>query len=260
MQDNVVNFEVLGQVARLTLNRPEAMNALNSPIVAAINAALDRIESDDELRAVIVTGTGRAFCAGADLKDAGDAQPEPGKPDFLQRAGAMMQRLRDLPKPVIAALNGLTMAGGLELAMCADIIIAADTAKIGDAHSNFGVFPGAGGAAILPRLIPEPSALYMLFTGKSLPAQRLYDLGLVSEIHPADGLADAALALATDLAARSPGSLRRMKVVAHATAEKTRAEALAHEEAMLREHMLSEDSQEGLKAFKEKRKPRFTGR
>ena len=171
-----------------------------------------------------------------------------------------MQRLRTLPKPVIAVLNGITMAGGLELAMCADLILAADSAKIADAHSNYGFFPGAGGAAILPRLLPLPTSLYMLFTGKSLTAARLHELGLISEVHPAEQLAGAAMELANQLAAKSPSVLRRMKSVARSTADKTLADALNHEQAVFREHMASEDCREGLSAFAEKRTPRFTGR
>lgn len=236
------------------------MNALNNDLVEALDSALMQIGIDPEVRVVVITGTGQAFCAGADLKDALASETPPGEPDFLTRAGSMMERLRNLSKPVIAALNGTTMAGGLELAMCADIIIAADTAQIADAHANYGVFPGAGGAAVLPRLVPLSSALYLLFTGKSLTAQRLYELGLVCEVHPVDTLAAAALELANHIAAKSPATLRRMKAVARASADKSRTDALLHEQVMLREHLHSADIQEGLRAFAEKRTPRFSGR
>jgi enoyl-CoA hydratase/carnithine racemase len=258
--NNVLIHETLGPVARLTLNRPKAMNALNSDLVQALSEAFDRIGQDAETRAVIVTGAGAAFCAGADLKDALQAQTPVGEPDFLDRAGALFERISAFDKPVIAALNGVTMAGGLELAMCADIIVASVDASIGDAHANYGVFPGAGGAAVLPRLLPQPTAMYLLFTGKTLPAQRLHELGLICEVHPTDRLADSALELARTIAQRSPSGLRRMKAVARATSDKTRADALLHERVMLREHLRSADMQEGLRAFAEKRAPQFTGR
>jgi len=249
-----------GPVARWSLNRPEAMNALNLPLVEAFEAAMDDAEMDDATRVIVVTSAGPVFCAGADLKDALASPPLDGKGDFLARASAMMNRLRQFPKPVIAALNGTTMAGGLELAMCADVIIAADGIKIADAHANFGVFPGAGGAAILPRLIPAQTAMYMLLTGRSLSAQRLFDLGLIAELHPAEKLAEATQALAEQIAAKSPGALRRMKAVARTSSDTTAQEALLHEGQQLREHLASEDFREGLQAFTEKRAPVFTGR
>jgi enoyl-CoA hydratase/carnithine racemase len=142
------------------------------------------------------------------------------------------------------------MAGGLELAMCADIIVAADSATIGDAHANFGVYPGAGGAAVLPRLIPLNQAMYLLLTGRSLGAAEMQAAGLVAEVHPAAELADATLKLARQIARHSPVVLQR----------KSRADALLHEQVMLRQHLRSYDLSEGLKAFSEKRAPQFQGR
>jgi enoyl-CoA hydratase/carnithine racemase len=151
------------------------------------------------------------------------------------------------------------MAGGLELAMCADIVVAAEGATLADAHANYGVYPGAGGAAILPRLIPLNMAMYLLLTGKSLSATEMKACGLISEIHPVEGLADAALALAKHIAKKSPIALRRMKEVARASADKSRDDALLHEQVMLRQHMRSFDFHEGLQAFAEKRAPQFQG-
>lgn len=236
------------------------MNALNGELVSALEATIEQVAGDTNIRVLVLTGAGRAFCAGADLKEVTEAKPEPGEPDFLERASAMMSRLRALPKPVIVALNGITMAGGLELAMCADIIIASDAAKIADAHANYGVYPGAGGAALLPRILPMHTALYLLMSGKSVPAQRLFELGLIAEIHPAAELGEAALRLANEIATKSPAALRRMKEVARTAADKTSADALLHEQVLLRQHLRSADMQEGLRAFAEKRSPRFTGR
>src|SRR5262249_8382410 len=197
----------------------------------------------------------------ADLKEvlAGLAA-QPGEADFLDRARIVFDQLAAFPKPVIASLNGVTMAGGLELAMCADIIVAADTAQIRDAHANFGVYPGAGGAAVLPRLVPLNTAMYLLYTGKTLSAAEMKSLGLVSEVHAADALPDATLALAQSIAAKSPIAMRRMKEVARASADKTRADALLHEQVMLRAHLRSADFREGLRAFAEKRAPQSTRR
>ncbi|WP_332852165.1 enoyl-CoA hydratase/isomerase family protein [Duganella sp. S19_KUP01_CR8] len=259
--DDVVHFEIIGPVARLTLNRPKAMNAMNLAMLARLDQLLGQVAADPALRVLVVTGAGPAFCAGADLKEAlASGAPAPGEADFLDRARSVLDTLRNFGKPVIAALNGVTMAGGLEIAMCADIIVAADSATIGDAHANFGVYPGAGGAAILPRLIPLNQAMYLLLTGKSLSAADMKACGLVAEVHPAAELADATLKLAARIAQNSPIVMQRMKQVARTSADKSSADALLHEQVMLRQHLRSYDLSEGLQAFSEKRAPQFQGR
>lgn len=261
MTENVLLLETLGSVARLTLNRPKAMNSLNMALIAEIDRTLQALAADDAIRVVVLTGAGPAFCAGADLKEVLATQNLPaGELDFLDRGNLMFQRLRNFPKPLIAALNGITMAGGLEMAMCADIIIAAESATIADAHANFGVYPGAGGAAILPRLIPLNMAMYLLLTGKSLSAAEMKGYGLVCEVHPDADFADAVLKLANSIAKKSPIALRRIKEVARASSDKTRDDALLHEQVALRQHMRTFDFQEGLQAFAEKRAPQFQGR
>jgi enoyl-CoA hydratase/carnithine racemase len=253
--------EDLGPVRRLTLNRPQALNALTTVMLQDLHAACEQAGADDSVRVLLLTGAGRAFCAGADLKAFDAAQRvAPGEADFLERASRAFEQVRQFPKPVVAALNGLTMAGGLELAMCADIIVAAQGARIGDGHANYGVFPGGGGAAVLPRLLPLPTAMYLLLSGRTLTAERLHALGLVCELHPAEQLQAAALELAQELARRSPAGLRRMKAVARHAADKTREDALLHEQVMMREHLRSHDMAEGLSAFNERREPRFVGR
>ncbi len=261
MNDAVLLFEATGAVARLTLNRPKAMNAMNLAMLAALDGHLDEIARRDELKVLVLTGNGPAFCAGADLKEVlAGASLAAGQADFLDHASRVFGRLRNFSKPVIAALNGVTMAGGLELAMCADIVVAAESATIGDAHANFGVYPGAGGAAVLPRLIPLNMALYLLFTGKTLSATQMLNCGLVNEVHPDAQLAQAVQELAENIAAKSPVALSRMKAVARGAADKTQADALLHEQVMLRQHLRSADLQEGLRAFAEKRAPLFSGR
>lgn len=253
--------ETFGPVVRVTLNRPDAMNALTTNMLATFESALERLARDDSVRVLVMTGAGRAFCAGADLKGFDEGQAIAyGERDFLDRASDLFNQLRAFPKPVIAALNGITLAGGLELAMCADLILASETARIGDGHANFGVFPGGGGASVLPRRIPRNMALYLLFTGKTLTAQQMHAYGLVCEVHPADGLADATMALATLVAAKSPVGLRRMKAVARDASDKAEADALLHEQVLLRQHARSADMREGLAAFVEKRPPSFQGR
>lgn len=261
MSEAPLLFETRGAVAWLTLNRPKAMNSVNLEMIALYEEYLPQIAADDSIRVLVVTGVGPAFCAGADLKEVLDsANLPPGEPDFLDRAcDNVFNVLRDFPKPVIAALNGITMAGGLETALCADIVIAAEEAQIGDAHANFGVYPGAGGAALLPRLVPLNVAKYLLLTGKTLPAKEMQTYGFVNEVVPGEQLQEATQKLAEGIAKKSPLALRRMKGVANASSDKSRDAALEHEQVMLRKHQRSYDMAEGLKAFAEKRKPEFKG-
>lgn len=261
MVEDILLYEVADSVARLTLNRPKAMNALNLAILAELDRRLTEIADDAAIRVLVLTGAGAAFCAGADLKEVLAGRTlGPGEADFLDRANIVFGRLRNFPKPVIAALNGVTMAGGLELAMCADLVVAAESATIADAHANFGVYPGAGGAAVLPRLIPLNMAMYLLLTGKSLSAGEMKACGLVCEVHADEGFADAVQNLAKHIAKKSPTAQRRMKEVARTASDKTRDDALLHEQVMMREHMRSFDFNEGLQAFAEKRAPQFQGR
>jgi enoyl-CoA hydratase len=251
-----------GSIAWLTLNRPKAMNSISLSIVERMEKLLPRLATDDSVRVVVLTGEGPAFCAGADLKQIlASKELPPGEADFLDRiCDNVMNPLRDFPKPVIAALNGMAMAGGLELAMCCDIVLASEEARIGDAHANFGVYPGAGGAAVLPRLIPHNVAKYLLFTGKTLSAAEMKAYGLVNEVVAADQLEQTATELAELIAQKSPIALARMKEVANASMDKSRDAALEHEQVMLRKHERSFDMAEGLAAFSEKRAPEFQGR
>lgn len=262
MAFETIKLEEKDAVAIIRLARPDQMNALAFSVVDELGAAFDRIMQAGSIRAIVITGEGPAFCAGADLKEvlSGLQGGAESKRDFLDTINTVFNRIRQLPLPVIGGLNGITMAGGLELAMCCDILIAAESAKIGDAHSNFGVFPGAGGASVLPKRVGPANAKYLLFTGDALPANRLLEMGLVQEVVADDALEDRLLALAKKLAAKSPLVLRRMKQLANMAVEMSEQSALKLEIETLRNHFRSEDMQEGLKAFQEKRKPVFSGR
>ncbi len=261
MSDEALLLEIRGSVAWLIINRPKAMNAINLEMISLYEKYLPQIAADDTIRVLAITGNGSAFCAGADLIEfLGSKDLPPGELDFLDRVTEnVFDVLRNFPKPVIAALNGITMAGGLEMAMCADIVVASEKAEIGDAHANFGVYPGGGGAALLPRLVPQNVALYLLFTGKTLSAQQMHTYGFVNEVVVADELMAATQKLAELIAQKSPIALQRMKVVAKASLDKSRDAALEHEQVMLRKHQRSYDMAEGLRAFSEKRQPQFKG-
>jgi enoyl-CoA hydratase/carnithine racemase len=247
-----------GAVGWITLERPKAMNALSRDMIEGMTATLQAWRDDAEVRAVVLTGTGPAFCAGADLKTA-SAVVGPGEKDFLDCIVTFFDTLRAFPKPTIAAVNGMTLAGGLEAVLACDIVIAARSARLGDGHSNFGVFPGGGGAAILPRKLPANVAKYLLFTGDAISAEEMKAHGLVNEVVADAELADRAQALGEKLAGKSPLVLARMKRVANEAADKSTADALRHELLELRDHQRSWDIQEGLRAFVEKRAPQFKG-
>lgn len=254
-----------GAVAWLTLKRPEAMNALSDRVLADLGTHVASIEDDPDVRVVVVTSTGRAFCAGADLKEilGSEGQVDPARLlAFEKRAADTFARLAALPKPVIAALNGVTMAGGLELALHCDLVVASADARLGDGHINYGMLPGAGGAARLPRVIGPTRAKYLAFTGTLLAADDARAMGLVNEVVPADDLVHRADELAAMLAARSPSALRLFKQAIDDGLDQPLPSALRLERLATAEHLHSGDVAEGLMAFSEKRAPRFetTGR
>ena len=245
----------------LTLNRPQGMNAISSKMLDEIEMVANEAKQDDSVAAIVFTGNEKAFCAGADLKEILNSLHDdtPGRKDVLERISEVFHLLRNYPKPVIAAVSGLALAGGLELVMCCDIVFASDTAKMGDAHSNFGITPGAGGAAVLPRKIGLNRAKYLMFTGDFITAEEMERYGLVNKVFPAGMLAEETEAFVERLAGKSPLVLRKMKEIANASLDKDQDSSLQEELLCLRHHTRSYDLNEGLAAFSGKRKPEFKG-
>ena len=254
-----LSLERVGQTEWITFQRTDQMNAISMQMLHEMTQAIENAMSDDSVRAIVLTGTGRAFCAGADLKEVAGAKHTPGEPDLLDLVDHAFGLMRNGPKPVIAAVNGLAMAGGLEMVMACDLVFAAESAQLGDAHSNFGVFPGAGGAAILPRRIGLNRAKYLLFSGENVSAREMMDWGLVNKVVPDADLRNAVQVFTDKLSDKSPAVLRRMKAVANRSLNVDETAALAEEMLNLRAHMRSWDMREGLTAFAEKRKPKFRG-
>jgi enoyl-CoA hydratase/carnithine racemase len=261
MEEQVVKLEIRGAAAWVTLNRPTALNSLTPGVGVGIDAALDEIERHPEVCAVVVTGNGRAFSAGADLKFIRESSG--GDPRALQNFTRdllqVLTRLEQFPRPVIAAVNGLALAGGLELVLCCDVVIAAESAKLGDAHANYGLIPGGGSSVRLPRKIGPTRAKALMFTGEFLPARELMAMGLVNEVVPDGELTAAVERFVAKLANKSSLGLARMKQLVDDGLNQSQDTALRLELVAFNLHATSEDMQEGLEAFEQKRTPQFKG-
>jgi enoyl-CoA hydratase/carnithine racemase len=263
MTGEVIKFEQRGPVAWITLNRPEAMNALSPDVVGELAQALEKAEVDPVVRALAITGSPPAFCAGADLKflgGAADASFGDALGVFLEQISTVFNALENSPLPTIAAVNGLALAGGLELLLCCDLVIAAASAKIGDAHANYGLLPGGGSSVRLPRKIGPTRAKYLLYTGEFVLASDLVECGLVNRVVPDAELEATVQAIGETIAARSPLATRRVKQLVADALDQPLHSALRQEITMGIAHTQSEDMREGLAAFNEKRKPEFTGK
>lgn len=254
-----LRLDIAEGVATLTLDRPDRMNAINAAMKAELAEALDRIESE-RARCVVLTGAGRAFCAGADIKERAGQEPTPA--EFLsaqRRTHALFTRLAALDAPVIAAIHGVALGGGLELALCADIRLAAEGARLGLTEVNLGVIPAGGGTQRLPRLIGLGAAKRLLLTGETLLAEAARALGLVDEVTTPDDLLPRARQLAERIAAQPPlavGAAKRVMERGMDTDLATGLEAELHAAAIL---FATEDRREGMRAFLEKRRPVFKG-
>ncbi|MFT4913617.1 MAG: enoyl-CoA hydratase [Brevundimonas sp.] len=244
--------------AVVTLNRPEALNALNSTLFAELAAFLDTVEQDDSVRCLVLTGSARAFAAGADIKEMADqtyAQMYTG--NFFALGHDRIARFR---KPIIAAVSGYALGGGCELAMLCDFILAGDNAKFGQPEINLGVAPGIGGSQRLTRAVGKAKAMEMVLTGRMMDAAEAERAGLVSRVVPADTLLDEARAVATKIAAQSILAVMANKEMVGAAFETTLTQGVLFERRLFHSLFAFEDQKEGMSAFVEKRKPNFTGR
>ncbi|MGK2874090.1 MAG: enoyl-CoA hydratase/isomerase family protein [Nocardioides sp.] len=250
-----VLYDVVDQVAWITINRPEARNALNSAVRRGLTESFARAEADPGVAVVVLTAAGdRAFCAGGDLKEMAATSMTVPPPDYLPQPN----RTIAMSAPVIAAVNGGAYGGGFLLAQSADLVVAADTARFAISEVKLG--RGAPWAAPLPWLVPPRVAMQLLLTGEPIDAQRAYEVGLVNEVVPLDRLASRVAELAATIASNAPLSVRAGKAMVYAAAEQGRSDAFAAAEALWEPVYLSADAQEGPRAFAEKRRPRWQGR
>ncbi|QJY50799.1 enoyl-CoA hydratase/isomerase family protein [Pseudonocardia broussonetiae] len=237
------------------------MNGISPEVLAGLEAGLDRAERTPGVRAVVLASTGAAFCAGADLAHVRRLVAESGGHQaFLREAGRVLCRIEEFPLPVIAAVQGLALAGGLELLLCADLVVAAESARIGDAHANYGLLPGGGGSIRLPRRVGPARARYLLFTGDVRPAREFLDTDLVTAVVPDAELVAAVDRIVEKIARKSPSGLRRMKELVADGLEVPQSVGLRMELQQSAAHERSPDFEEGLSAFFAKRSPRFGDR
>ena len=247
-----------GPVAVITLNRPQALNALCNELTEELTDALDATETDDTIAAVVLTGGPKAFAAGADIKE---MQPKSFTDVYLEDfITASWERASTTRKPIIAAVAGYALGGGAELAMSCDLIIAADTAKFGQPEITIGILPGAGGTQRLARSVGKSKAMDMVLTGRMVDAAEAERIGLVARVVPADDLIDEAIAVAEQIAGFSRTAVLLAKEAVNAAFETPLREGLRFERRLFHAAFSTEGKAEGMAAFLEKRKPDFSNR
>ncbi|WP_127559831.1 enoyl-CoA hydratase [Nioella ostreopsis] len=250
--------EIEEHICLIKLNRPDALNALNTKLLAELCDALESADGNDKVRCVVITGSEKAFAAGADIKEMSDKSfTEVFSEDLFASASDRMTRIR---KPIIAAVSGYALGGGCELAMACDFIIASDTAKFGQPEINLGVIAGMGGSQRLTRFVGKSKAMDMNLTGRFMDAEEAERSGLVSRVVPAKKLMDEAMGAAAKIAEKSLISAMAAKEAVNRSYETTLAEGLKFERRLFHSMFASEDQKEGMAAFLEKREAQFRDR
>ncbi|MEI9992007.1 MAG: enoyl-CoA hydratase/isomerase family protein [Rhizomicrobium sp.] len=245
--------------ARVTLNRPSKLNPLDWATIGKLRAAVSEIEARNDIGVVVITGSGRSFSAGGDLEGYLGLYKSPERfQDFLSKFHDLLDTIEASPKIYIAAINGVCVAGGLELLLACDLAVAADTASIGDGHLNFGQLPGAGGSQRLPRAVGLQMAKYLMLTGELLPAAEAHRIGLLCRVFPAAELDGGVDALVDGLLEKSRTGMATAKRLANLTLKTDQASGLKQEIRIVHDYATTHpDAAEGLIAFKEKRKPDY---
>ncbi|KZE54682.1 enoyl-CoA hydratase [Brevibacillus parabrevis] len=253
--DSHWNVEIADRVATVTISNPPA-NALGKAVLDELSELLDQLENNADVKAIVLTGEGRFFIAGADIKEF--TQLAPAEAEAMARSGqALFDRLETFPKPIIAAINGACLGGGLELAMACHIRFAAVEAKLGLPELNLGLIPGYGGTQRLPRLVGRGKATQLILTSEMIDGEEALRIGLVEAVYPAEILLDEVKKLAQVIVQKSAVTLKLALQSVHNTAQTGLAEGLAQEAKKFGEAFASEDMKEGVAAFLEKRKPQF---
>lgn len=254
--ESTILVERIGRVGLVRLNRPKALNALNSRLMAELMQALEAFDTDPEIGAIVITGNERAFAAGADIKEMSEAS---AVEMLLRDHIAPFDRIQAIHKPVIAAVSGWCLGGGNELAMSCDMIVASETAQFGQPEINLGVIPGAGGTQRLTRAVGKALAMEMVLNNRALSAQEALQYGLVNRLVPVERYLDEALSLAAEIAARAPLAVRLGKEMVNHAQQAFLADGLKEERRAFYFLFASEDQKEGMQAFVEKRPANWQG-
>ena len=250
--------ERIEHTVRLRLNRPDALNAMSRELLALLETRIQALSVDPAIRALILTGSGRSFCTGADLKERASMSP-PEVRDFLIRVGHIFQAIESFPCPVICGINGFALGGGLELALACDFRIAQTDALLGLTETSLGIIPGAGGTQRLPRLIGVSRAKALIFTARKVGASEALSMGLVDSVVNAEKLDEACVELASSISKNAPIAVRSAKFAINAGANVDLSTGLAIERNAYEITIPTKDRIEALHAFREKRAARFTG-
>jgi enoyl-CoA hydratase len=257
--ENII-YQLDGNIATITFNRPKALNALNTALLAELSQALDEIAADENIRVLVLTGAGeKSFVAGADIAELATFNSLQAR-RFAKSGHAVINKLQDLPIAVIAAVNGFALGGGTEIAVACDFIYASENAKFGQPEINLGIIPGFGGTQRLPRLIGTNMAKEMIFTGKMISAAEAVRIGLVNKVVASEALMAEAMKTAGEIASKGKVSLRAAKQAVNTGINADLATGLNIEIDAFALCMASADSKEGTTAFLEKRKADFTGK
>ncbi|MFN5378666.1 MAG: enoyl-CoA hydratase/isomerase family protein [Ignavibacteria bacterium] len=260
MQNDVLHLEITAGVAVVTLHRPDKLNALNAELLRALESTFTDIQSNEDVRVVVVTGSGpKAFAAGADIAELASQSEHSGR-IFAERGQRVFTLIERLGVPVIAAVNGFALGGGCELAMACHMRFAADTARFGQPEINLGIIPGYGGTQRLPRLVGMAKALELILSGDMIDAQEAHKLGLVNRIYPHAELLEKTLEFAKGLASKAPLALRACLEATQSAGDTSLLEGLFAEASVFGRTCGTEDFGEGTKAFLEKRPASFSGK
>jgi enoyl-CoA hydratase len=249
--------DVEAPIATVTLNRPKVLNALSPDLIRELTTALSELDGDESIRAVVLTGGPKVFAAGADIGDMADRGPVD---QLLRDQTGRWAPLAGFSKPLIAAVNGYALGGGCEVALMCDLIVAGDTARLGQPEINLGIIPGAGGTQRWPRTVGKYLAMEVMLTGAAVTAERAYELGLVNKVVPAEMTVEVAKRLARQLAEKPPLAVRMAKEAVVKAFDSSLGEGLAAERKSFYFLFATEDQKEGMRAFLEKRKGVFKGR
>jgi len=260
MEFTNIIYEKNEGLAKIVLNRPDVLNALDPKTLEEMYAAVEDIENDISVRVVVITAAGRAFCTGADLTGIAAIPPDKPRDYFLRLWNKVFSAIENVSVPVIAAVNGMAYAGGLELVMVCDLAIASEEAKLSDQHANRGLVPGGGASQRLPRLVGVRRAKELLYTGDRISPAEAERLGLINKVVPADKLEEATNELAQKLLVKSPMALKAVKKLVNRGMEGSLDSGLEMEMLAMTAHGTTEDFEEGVKSFLEGRPPAFPGR